>query len=530
MQNAVIYARYSSDRQDAASIETQIAEGRKKAKAEGLTIIEEYCDEGRSARTTDRPEFQRLLADAKKKPRPFDTVIVRKFDRFARNVTQSRIAKEYLKKLGVRVVSVHEDIDESPAGRFMETIVEAVAEWYSANLSAETKSGQATNTKKGFRNGGYAPYGYKNVRVTDPNSGKQRTKLEIFENEARAVRFIFSRFAAGDGYLKIINGLAERGLFPRRAKVWNKSVLVAMIDNQAYHGDLIWRKSEDETIVAEGAIPKLIDDDIWKIVQEKRKKNRAERKPRAANSARPFSGLLFCKFCGATYTMGATYKGNAKLLCSSKKFGKGCTEAHYVDENALMDAVRRKLLKEIFVPENLAEAFGVWAAEMNQDGKKAASEMKALRIEVDSIERRQAKLLDELELGEFPRELLKARMDDLQAKRKGLLLQIADLEKDSALSDIRPGKKDLQEFCALVAATLRNAEGYSFATFLKRLGVRVTVGKRAEIEIAPVVMTEATPLDGAGSLKPPKGARPLRYFMPIPDASGKARDGKVYHA
>ncbi len=61
MSNAVIYARYSSDRQDAASIETQIAEGRKKAKAEGLTIIEEYCDEGRSERTTDRPEFRACL-------------------------------------------------------------------------------------------------------------------------------------------------------------------------------------------------------------------------------------------------------------------------------------------------------------------------------------------------------------------------------------------------------------------------------------------------------------------------------------
>lgn len=521
MQNAVIYARYSSDRQDAASIETQISEGRKKAKAEGLTIIEEYCDEGKSARTTDRPEFQRLLADAKKKPRPFDTVIVRKFDRFARNVTQSRIAKEYLKKLGVRVISVHEDIDESPAGRFMETIVEAVAEWYSANLSAETKSGQATNTKKGFRNGGYAPYGYKNVKAIDSSTGKVRTKLELDEQEARAVRFIFARFALGEGYLKIINGLVERGMMPRRAKVWNKSVLVAMIDNQAYHGDLIWRKSEEETIVAEGVIPKLIDDDTWKVVQEKRKKNRAERKPRAANSARPFSGLLFCQFCGSPYTCGSVYKGNAKLLCSSKKFGKGCTEAYYVDENALMSAVRRKLLTQIFTPENLSEAFNSWASEMNQDGQKAAVEMKALQAEIDSIELRQTKLLEELELGDFPRDLLRARMDALQAKRKGLLMQIEDLKKDVPMTDIKASKKDLQEFCALVASALRNAEGYNFATSLKRLGVKVLLGKRAEIEVAPVIMTEATPLDGAGDPKPPKGLTPARYRMPIPGQSLK---------
>jgi site-specific DNA recombinase len=70
----------------------------------------------------------------------------------------------------------------------METIIEAVSEWYSANLSAETKSGQATNTKKGYRNGGYAPYGYKNVKVLDQSTGKTRTKLEVFEPEARAGR------------------------------------------------------------------------------------------------------------------------------------------------------------------------------------------------------------------------------------------------------------------------------------------------------------------------------------------------------
>ncbi len=150
------------------------------------------------------------------------------------------------------------------------------------------------------------------------------------------------------------------------------------------------------------------------------------------------------------------------------------------------------------MPENLEEAFNAWASEINQDGKKAAAEITTLQIEIDSIEQRQAKLLEELELGDFPRDLLKARMDSLQVKRKGLLMQIEDLKKDASMGNIQPGKKDLQEFCALVASSLRNAEGYNFATFLKRLGVKVTVGKRAEIEIAPVVMTEATPLDGAG--------------------------------
>lgn len=499
MQKAAIYARYSSDRQDAASIETQLSEARKKAKAEALVIVAEYCDEGKSARTVDRPEFQRLLSDAKRKPRPFDVVLVRKFDRFARNVTQSRIAKEFLKKLGVRVISVHEDVDESPAGRFMETIIEAVSEWYSANLAAETKSGQETNTKKGYRNGGYAPYGFKNVKIVDKETGKTRTKLEIFDQEARAVRFIFNQFALGTGYNLIIDGLNERGMHPRKAKQWNKSVLVAMIDNVAYRGDLAWKKSQEETVVAEGAIPRIIDEETWKKVQSKRKANRANHKPRAATSDRPFTGLLYCKFCNSPYAYGTLQNGNIKLLCSSKKAKKGCTEAHYVDENALVKAIKSKLLKEVFIPENLSEAFNQWGQEINRDEQKAKNELKAVKAELDDIEMRQAKLLEELETGDFPRQILKTRMEALELKRKGLLTQLEDLQKDSGMIDIKPSRADLSEFCSLVYSSVREAEGYNLRETLKRLGVKIIMGNRVEIEISPVIMTRDNLLVGAGS-------------------------------
>jgi site-specific DNA recombinase len=521
MQNAVIYARYSSDRQDAASIETQLTEARARAKALNLVVVEEYCDEGKSAKTTDRPEFQRLLADAKRKPLQFDVVLVRKFDRFARNVTQSRVAKEYLKKLGVKVISVHEDVDDSPAGQFMETLVEAVAEWYSANLSAETKSGQATNTKKGFRNGGYAPYGFRNVKIQDKATGKDRTCLEIFEPEARAVRFIFDRFAQGDGYLKIINGMVERGMAPRRAKVWNKSVLVAMIDNRVYNGDLVWRKSEDEEIVAQGVVPRVVDEKTWEIVQAKRQVNRASHRPKGSTSDRPFTGLLFCRFCGSPYTVATIQGGKFKLLCASKRTKKGCTEAKYIDEGALVVAVKRKLLGEAFTLDGMVEAFARWTAEVNQDGREAQAKVKKIQAELDLIASRQGKVLEELEVGDFPRDLLKTRMASLEEKRKGLLVQLADLRQDVALV-VQPNRRDLEEFCDLVRSSLVNSSGQVFRETMRRLGVQIFAGKRVEIEVSPVLMTRDTVLLGAGDPPASKTLCVMRYRFPIPEASGRA--------
>lgn len=516
MNRAVIYARYSSDRQDSASIETQLSEARKKATALNLQIVAEYCDEATSARTTDRPEFQRLLSDAKQKR--FDIVLVRKFDRFARNVTQSRIAKEYLKKLGVKVVSVHEDIEDSPAGQFMETLVEAMAEWYSANLAAETKSGQTTNALKGFRNGGCAPYGYKNVKVLDQATGKTRTKLEIFEPESRAVSHIFNRFSLGIGYSTIISELNERGLMPRTAKQWNKSVLVAMIDNQAYAGRLIWRKSPEEVIVTENAVPRIVDEKTWEICQAKRKANSKAHRPRGATSDRAFTGLLYCGYCGSPYAIANTQRGKAKLTCISKKAQKGCTQAKFIDEQTLIADVKQELLHSVFTPANLERAFKNWSNELKHDGHKASTALKKLKAEIIVLERRQSKLLDELESGDFPRELLKSRMSDLEAQRKGLLLQAEDLQRDASMAELKPNRADLNEFCAVIRSSLVDSTGKNFREKLLSLGVKITIRETAEIEISPASMTSDIRLLGAGSGVASKRISPLKSRIPLPNA------------
>ena len=130
---AVIYARYSSDNQREESIEGQIRECTEYAVRNDITILSSYVDRALSARTADRPEFQRMIADSEK--RLFDVVLVWKLDRFSRDRYDSAHYKHILKKNGVRVISARENISEGPEGIILESMLEGYAEYYSAELS-----------------------------------------------------------------------------------------------------------------------------------------------------------------------------------------------------------------------------------------------------------------------------------------------------------------------------------------------------------------------------------------------------------
>lgn len=130
---AIIYARYSSDGQREESIEGQLRECREFAERQGMTIIETYVDRATSAKTDNRPEFQKMISDSAQKQ--FDVVLVWKLDRFARNRYDSAMYKAKLKKNGVRVLSARENISDDASGILMESVLEGMAEYYSVELS-----------------------------------------------------------------------------------------------------------------------------------------------------------------------------------------------------------------------------------------------------------------------------------------------------------------------------------------------------------------------------------------------------------
>lgn len=112
----VIYARYSSSKQNETSIEAQLKECYDFCRRNEWTVVKEYIDRGISARTDNRPDFKKLIADSAKKS--FEGIVVYQLDRFARNRYDSATYKAKLKKNGVKVYSAKENITDDASRNF----------------------------------------------------------------------------------------------------------------------------------------------------------------------------------------------------------------------------------------------------------------------------------------------------------------------------------------------------------------------------------------------------------------------------
>ncbi|MCL2228437.1 MAG: recombinase family protein [Firmicutes bacterium] len=153
MEKAVIYARYSpGSKQTEQSIEGQVRDIESYCKANNYNIIGRYYDRKLTGRNDKRLEFKRLLKDSQKQL--FKYVVVWQFDRFARNRYESAVHKNTLKKNGVKVLSAKEHIADDPSGILMETMLEGMAEYYSAELSQKIKRGMYEGFQKGHNAGG----------------------------------------------------------------------------------------------------------------------------------------------------------------------------------------------------------------------------------------------------------------------------------------------------------------------------------------------------------------------------------------
>src|SRR4051812_27481130 len=167
--NAILYVRVSTKEQaerdgdpEGYSIPAQREACKRKATSLDAAVIEEFVDRGESARTADRPELQRLLDFVLDNRVTY--VIVHKIDRLARNRADDVAINVALKQAGVQLVSVTENIDETPAGILLHGIMSSIAEFYSRNLANEVIKGLVQKAK----NGGTptpAPLGHLNVRV-----------------------------------------------------------------------------------------------------------------------------------------------------------------------------------------------------------------------------------------------------------------------------------------------------------------------------------------------------------------------------
>ncbi len=172
----VIYARYSSDNQREESIEGQLRDCRSFAYSRGIEIIDTYVDRALSARSDDRPSFQKMINDSYSNA--FDAVIVWKSDRFSRNRRQAMDYRDILKRNKVAFLSATEVNLDGPENILIEGMRDSYNEYYSAELAVKIKRGEKDNVINGKFNGGRAAFGY---ILKDG-------KLLVDEEKAEAVR------------------------------------------------------------------------------------------------------------------------------------------------------------------------------------------------------------------------------------------------------------------------------------------------------------------------------------------------------
>ena len=268
MKTAYVYARFSSDNQREESIDAQLRAINEFCGTNDIKILQVFKDEAQSARTAKRPAFQELFGLIKENPS--DYLIVHKLDRFARNRADSAFYRSKLKEAGMKLVSVLERLDDSPESIIMEGILESMNEYYSANLSRETKKGLRENILQGKRNGGKVPFGY---TLVDHHL--------IPNKDADTVRSIFNLYSEGVGVTEIVK--------ITRSPIHN---IRPMLMNEVYLGHLISGENR-----CEHAHESIIDEDTFYACQ----KRMQDKRMNAANRAKVdymLAGLITCGVCG----------------------------------------------------------------------------------------------------------------------------------------------------------------------------------------------------------------------------------------
>ncbi|MDE7211835.1 MAG: recombinase family protein [Lachnospiraceae bacterium] len=416
MQTAALYIRVSTEDQTEYSPDAQRRALLDYAKRNSILVSDEYIfvDEGISGRRAEkRPAFMEMIARAKQKPRPFDLILVHKFDRFARSREDSIVYKSLLRKeCGISVVSITEHIEDDKFSVILEAMLEAMAEYYSLNLADEVKKGMTEKARRGEYQT-YAPFGYR----------LEHGMLIPVPEKAEIVRQMYEGYLHhGKSPFGIARELNDRGIRTLRGNTWENRTVKYILQNPVYKGYVRWNPAGKQDlrehkyltgnfIIEKGAHEAIVPEDLWQSVNDKlASEHRSVNRKPAELHAHWLSGMLRCSTCG-----GLLASGGAKLAafqCMNYSKGK-CPVSHHI-------TYRR-------AAQTVCEAFRVFLAtgdfrytviaKEDSDGKLALLQEKLAKLSAKEARAKDAYLsgIDTLEEYRENRRKLTAERENIQA-------------------------------------------------------------------------------------------------------------------
>ena len=460
MAKAVFYGRFSSNNQREESIDAQLRAAKDFAQRSGYEIIEEYTDKAKSGTSDKRPEFLRMIKDAEKGN--FDCVIVHKLDRFSRNKYDSAMYKRKLKQCGIRLISVTEQLDDSPESVILESVIEGMAEYYSKNLARETMKGLTENGYKALHNGGTPPLGY------DVNKDK---KYIINEREAESVKLIYEMCIAGHSRSEMIDELNARGFKTKLGTVFRPNSIHSILTNEKYTGAYIYNKTAkkdafgkrnghayknpEEVIRIEGGMPTIVSKEDFEKVQEILKMRKQKPGANKAKENYLLTGLIKCGCCGKPYQGNRRKPKNKPLYVSYRCSVRKKTRTNECDNKE----IRKEYIEEYVLSELERKIFNdkaiTYIAEgINKNLQKqnnVDSEKKAVLLkQMEEVEGQINNIVTAITNGFFQEEF-KSKMDELKNRKIELEVKLSEIES-----------KDINQIVteADVRSLLSNFSGY----------------------------------------------------------------------
>lgn len=439
MKDGALYIRVSTHMQDELSPDAQKRLLLDYAEQNDILISHDhiFIENGVSGRKADkRPEFQKMISLAKTKPRPFDTILVWKYSRFARNQEESIVYKSLLRKqCGIDVISVSEPIIDGPFGSLIERIIEWMDEYYSTRLAGEVSRGM---TEKALRGGYQArpPLGYKIVEKGKPPV--------IVPEEAKIVRIIFDKYVNEKrSFFDIARYLNRLGYKTSHGKSFETRSIDYIIQNPTYCGMIRWNRTENETnrikdesewIMTDGQHEAIITKELFDMAQERFKSTYTPKGARPSSTYKHWlSGLLKCSHCGRTMIAKTARKksdGSYYVYFSCYGYCKGkCLVSNSIS-SLKIEPVIIAALKEVLDTQELQFEYKFLQPIEVIDERKALDErLDALTIKEERIKLAYREGIDTIE--EY-----KHNKNIIENERKEILEEIAGLP-DNKQDDAR---------------------------------------------------------------------------------------------
>lgn len=338
------------------------------AQAHGAAIVREFVEEGHSAMGPHRPAFRRMLEDALRPGSDVAVIVVHHSSRFTRDAMEARVVKTKLRRAGVRVCSVSQDLPDDPMGKLMEGFFECIDQYESELNGLRTSAAMAEAVRQGFFPGSRPPFGFRTRAVTI-REGVIRHVLEPEEGEAEVVREIYRLYVTHGGAKAVARTLNQRGLSYRTGLAWKKNVVLDVLDEEAVVGTYWWGKRRDgvarprEDWLSIRVTP-IVDAEVYALAQRlRRERDLGVGGGRAVARPRVLSGVVFCGRCGASCqleTSGKTIDGNRYRYCyySCRAYcraGKEACPGVRVATEVLDAAVLAHLAEVVCAPRRVGE-------------------------------------------------------------------------------------------------------------------------------------------------------------------------------